>query len=775
MKLEEGWSILGLLTMMLVSIALSIEAAGWADGLGILVWITLGGIFVGLILSKIGRLPGFVAHWISLLLGAGWTAFLGSTLLPAELTWREKLSDLADRLMLWIEIAMGEGQGTDNLVFVLQTAILIWLVSYICTWFTFRTHNVWGAIIPSGFALLANLYYAPPRLTSYLIIYLLCALLLIVRTHLYLQEKEWRAARVSYNPDIGFDFLRDGAIFAVLVIILAWHSPTNALPRLYDLLNTFEEPVSRMQSQFNRLFSTLHYDWRSGTATFGTTLALSGPVNLSDTPIMDVATDGRRYWRAVVYDKYTGRGWVNTDPAIIALQTHDPRLEVHPFELRQEVVQTIRLLQPGTLLYAAPQPLRFSLPTKAHFYPLRTSASALEGTVRLTVSSRIEEAPAAQLTLAEAVPLNASMFRSRTTLREGQTYTVVSSQSVADVQSLREAGDGYPAWVLERYLQLPSSLPQRVRDLAEEITRGYDNAYDKAVAIESTLRQLTYNKRVQAPPPERDAVDHFLFDSREGYCDYYASAFVVLARAVGIPTRLAAGYAQGEYEPAMEAYRVRARDAHSWPEVYFPRYGWVEFEPTATVPVILRPQLPAGEAGSRTEAGPQEQDLDRNLPEDEEQFGEEAGPERGTPPRLGPRWEAKHWLAAALLSLALTGATVLGSLWRRGLQGLNPIERTYERMCRYARLLGIKGKPSQTPYEYASCLTAAVPQGKSAISRITDLYVRERFSDREISPGEREEVESAWRRLQRAIGWRLVEKAVYFVAGEGGEGKGEKG
>jgi hypothetical protein len=104
-------------------------------------------------------------------------------------------------------------------------------------------------------------------------------------------------------------------------------------------------------------------------------------------------------------------------------------------------------------------------------------------------------------------------------------------------------------------------------------------------------------------------------------------------------------------------------------------------------------------------------------------------------------------------------------MWKRGLQNLNMIERCYERMCRFARLVGIKVQPYQTAYEYASDLAVAVPQGKADISLIADLYVQERFSGREIG-SEEEEVESAWQRLKRTIGWRLVEKAVYFVIGE---------
>ncbi|MFQ6059030.1 MAG: DUF4129 domain-containing transglutaminase family protein, partial [Anaerolineae bacterium] len=287
-----------------------------------------------------------------------------------------------------------------------------------------------------------------------------------------------------------------------------------------------------------------------------------------------------------------------------------------------------------------------------------------------------------------------------------------------------------------------------------------------AAAIEAYLRKLKYNEQIKAPPPGRDGVDYFLFDSQEGYCDYYASAFVVLARAVGIPARIAAGYSLGDYEPEIEAYRIREYDAHSWPEVYFPRYGWVEFEPTAADPLIVRPRPPDEGPKSETDRGPREEDVDRNLPEDEEQFGadSELGPGVALP--LGPRWGPRHWLAVTLLSLSLTGATVLWSLWKRGLQGLSLVEKSYERMSRYARLLGIKSQPSQTPYEYAADLIIAVPRGEADIFLITDSYVRERFSGREISQEGREEIESAWRRLRSTIWWRLVEKAIYFVAGE---------
>ena len=79
-------------------------------------------------------------------------------------------------------------------------------------------------------------------------------------------------------------------------------------------------------------------------------------------------------------------------------------------------------------------------------------------------------------------------------------------------------------------------------------------------------------------------VDYFLFDLRQGYCDYYASAMIVFARSRGLPARLAVGYASGEYDPVSDQFLVTEADAHSWPEIYFPEYGWIPFEPTAAQP-----------------------------------------------------------------------------------------------------------------------------------------------------------------------------------------------
>ena len=169
-------------------------------------------------------------------------------------------------------------------------------------------------------------------------------------------------------------------------------------------------------------------------------------------------------------------------------------------------------------------------------------------------------------------------------VRSGQaaeTYTVTSFVSVVDKAVLRRAPSVSPDYVRQKYLQLPSTLPQRVRDLAHKVAGNQSNPYDIAETIESYLR-VTYHyaPQVKAPPPGRDPVDYFLFDLKEDFCEYFASAMTVMLRELGVPARVVEGYTTGALDPNTGKYVVKELDAHAWVEAYFPNYGWIEFEPT---------------------------------------------------------------------------------------------------------------------------------------------------------------------------------------------------
>jgi transglutaminase-like putative cysteine protease len=311
-------------------------------------------------------------------------------------------------------------------------------------------------------------------------------------------------------------------------------------------------------------------------------------------------------------------------------------------------------------------------------------------------------------------------------------------------------------------LELPETIPDRVKQLAMDITVPYDTAYDKAAAIESFLREeIEYNEKIEAPPLDRDPVDYVLFDLKQGYCDYYATSMAVMLRSVGIPSRVVTGYAQGRYDPQREAYTVLLQDAHTWVEVFFPNYGWVEFEPTAAQPAIVRPAEPENIAYDQGLNSPQQDlasDLDR-MDRMEELLDEGAASDAGY---VGPfPWSGLDpakpgsWVFGSLVLLTLAGVVVWTMRKRRPVQ-LSGVGSIYNNMVRLAAWAGAQTHVSQTPDEHASALTRIVPEGERPARRIAGLYARERYGNKSSDHREQATATQSWRELRP----RLVRQTV---------------
>ncbi len=160
------------------------------------------------------------------------------------------------------------------------------------------------------------------------------------------------------------------------------------------------------------------------------------------------------------------------------------------------------------------------------------------------------------------------------------TYWAVANVTPADPNELRTSGSEYPARVVSRYLQLPKVDP-RIIELARNVTANAPTPYDKARAIENYL-QSNYAYTLELPKTvPADPLANFLFERRQGHCEYFASAMAIMLRTLGIPTRVATGFRVGEFNDLTGSYIVRARDAHAWVEVFFPNQGWTTFDPTA--------------------------------------------------------------------------------------------------------------------------------------------------------------------------------------------------
>jgi hypothetical protein len=307
--------------------------------------------------------------------------------------------------------------------------------------------------------------------------------------------------------------------------------------------------------------------------------------------------------------------------------------------------------------------------------------------------------------------------------------------------------------VRERYLALPANLPERVTTLATTIAGGERTTYDRVKALERALRTLPYDEQVAPPPAGRDVVDYFLFEGKRGYCEYFASAMVVMARSLGIPARVATGYAPGE--PIAGGRLVRERQAHAWAEVYFAGHGWVAFEPTPAQVVNVR-----GEPA--TEALPPPFVLGEPPAQ---AAGEGPNPSDTSPvgaPNVAGGAELPAWvgpLARAVHVMVLLGLAVVvavSALWWHGLQGLAGASRWYGRLHRLGRWAGIRPAPAATPLEFARVVGSQLPPAAEASQTIADLYVQERYAGRPLTIVQTARARRAWRVVRGTLVRRLL-------------------
>lgn len=755
-KAKSVW----LLSAALVMIATwAVGATGWTKGINILTFVGLGAILMGTMLAR-SILPWLIAHLFSVIIGIGWSFWVTSRLLPVHYTWLERWQNLAARLYRWYEQAMQGGTSYDNLMFILQMGIIVWVMGYLTIWFIFRSGKVWPAIVPGGLVLLINLYYAPQDITFWFILYMLMSFLLVIRFNLSTQEQKWRAEGVFFRPDISFDFLRDGFIFSALVIGLAWLAPPIVDAKTLGLLDEFQGSWRDMQNEWNRMFADLNYRNRVAFDTFGSSLKLGGPRRLTNEPVMDVQVEGiGRYWRAVVYDYYTGDGWLTRDDDSTG---YDPgtRLSLPQFEAREPVTQTYTFYRDGaTVLYAMSNPVQLSRSAKVSFN-------------QLSPQEITQASSPAWPNHGEPLLEEITYIRSNSSVDKGENYQVVSMAGRATVSQLSSAGTNYPDWITERYLQLPDSITERTRELAREITAPYDNNFAKAQAVERYLRtQIKYNEGLAAPPPNVDKVDYILFTAKEAYCDYYASSMVVMLRSLGIPARLAAGFARGTYNSETDSYQVLNRDAHSWVEVYFPKYGWIEFEPTAAQPTIIRPTDSEndGSFASGAQGNPGDPGLDQFADRpDGSLIGDDAPVGGSLPlvfniPLFGLQVNLPRPTAgggATMIAGTVLAALAAGAFWWRKQNQINVKETIFARyqgMVKLAGWMGLTLRPWQTPYEHAGTLQRTLPEYRQEVETIANQYVYQTFSNKH-APTSRSYSSSqiyngavAWSRLRPAM------------------------
>jgi transglutaminase-like putative cysteine protease len=458
-----------------------------------------------------------------------------------------------------------------------------------------------------------------------------------------------------------------------------------------------------------------------------------GEIQQSGAVVMHVQIDGDRFggrelkWRGVALNLFDGQTWSNPRMLHALPRSPDGGFVVatgrHPLSSLQTIEYRV-LLEP----------------ISSNVFFLAPTATEVRGNFR-TVAG---DGAGAAFNVDLERPLNA--------------YNATSDLSTPEAAELRNAHGLAPPEILLDDLQLPH-LDPRIPRLAEQITGGRTSNYDKAIALVSYLQtHFGYTLQLSRTPP-RDPLADFLFVRKQGHCEYFASSMAVMLRTLRIPARVVNGFRGGEFNDVTSQYIIRARDAHSWVEAYFPAYGWVAFDPT-----------PSGLAGAPTGWGRAALYLDALASfwrewvvnyDPAHQFALAENASRGSRQgfaraqqwarhtyemllntarrsqekmtRQPKRWGLGAALAILLVLLARYGATITRIIlrWRQAARpGKSPSAAAaiwYERMIRRVEKRGFRKTPTQTPGEFVDGIGDAVL--RTQITRFTEHYESARFGE----------------------------------------------
>jgi transglutaminase-like putative cysteine protease len=765
-KQPMDWFLLIVVVVMVMSAAWTMPAADWADNLNILPFLAILSVLSGAALAR-SRFPGWLATifgWVYGLFLIGWQ--LGLTLDNA-LIWRDRIISLASRFRFYVTLVVEGGQNADPLMFVFLMGLLYWGLGLSAAWIIFRRGRAWGAVIPSALVVLINVYNYRGRtnLEWYFAFYMLLGLFVVARVE-YAQKFEfWQRLRARVPSDASYKISEASLITAFLVVSIAWGAP--ALAR-YENLSEMWRGITQPWRDFREELGDIVGDLRGytpvGTDFYGSTLRLGGGYLPDDRMLFNAdperfpSNSSRFYWRSRVYETYRADSvWVQTSSTI---HPFNPAIGDLTLEgnLGREVIE----------ITITPQ--RTSIRTLMHTsQPVWVNRSA-------SVRAILDD---------ESLPVDIVGILSEIPVVQGEPYRFRADLPIPSANQLREAGEDYPDWVIERYLQLPSTITPRTIELAQTITVGLDNAYDQAVAITRWLRaNIEYSRTIDSPPDDVEHIDWFLFDYQIGFCDYYASAEVILLRSLGVPARLAGGYARGEYDAAEGIYTVTGLDAHSWPEVYFPGIGWVEFEPTVSQDLLTRPEYTQEEAAilGRDDLGDPFDPLSA-----EERLEDLIEPEDTVAPLdvsilNRPQWarvfavtimavivglvwlhsQPDRWARAVRIfnrGFELAGVSPPARLRSNSTYPLTPIGLVYDRWTIWLERLGLPVSSNQTPFERAKSFALKLPEQAKSGWDIVHAYARERYGGQPIAD---EEVRRLWRgmgsKLRLAWMWRVTER-----------------
>ncbi len=769
---------------VLLPVVVSVDLADWVSTPPL--WLVLlPALAAGALLALRRRSSPRRLMALALLLGAA--GILGSTLaMLEEPTLAGRWSHLATHMGAWWSAATDpQGISVEPLPFTFILVGLTWAAGFMGAWAVVRWRNIWVGLLSGGLGLSVNLTHLPKNSDQHwLFLFLLFSFLLVAWSRT-VPPKAPTPLRSESGAHLSRGLLWTLAILGIIFLLPHVRVHDSVLRETWGVMR---DPFGFVERDFNRLFAALPGRAPYPYDAFSELLPFRGSIRLGPELALELTAPEPLYMAARRYTEYTPHGWLTGPITTVPLSggTLSTQIAFPSPRSQKQVTYTVKphvrtdtVFLGGRLIggdrvdeadVAVPEtftidPRRRSPvppelePAERALRELQRQGASVQTTERVLQPLLPQEFVIQEVRERNGLVTRVDVARTATgppdvlaaelPRRGTSPYTVTVSVSTASESLLRTGSTDYPPFIRETYIPLPEDMPQRVHQLARELTASATNPYDKAVAIQDYLRGIEYTLDIPPPPPDRDAVDYFLFDLERGYSQYFGSSMAVLLRSVGIPARPVMGYGPGE-EIAFRQYLVRDLNRHGWTEVYLGEFGWIIFEPTPGRPLPVRGTAPVPVVSVTTPTT-------GGALEDEEEEEEE-------PLGLGGQGGSslldlfiRGLLALGALGLAV-GAVMAAQVWRRGMTGSLHASVLFRRVCWMARLGRVPPRPGETPLEFGNRLSASIPGAAPLVQDVVNAYVHYRYGSAQESQEDLQLLarwrNGRWRLLLGALGWR---------------------
>jgi len=725
-----SWVVFGIDTAPMVALAgaalmgiLAVTPLPW--------WLCVGaGMVLGPIVAAIDAAPAFRAFHA--------TDPAGFALIQ---TWMQRMQD---------------GSAFADNAFVLFVIVwLMWITGAWLAWCVLRWRQSLIGLIPGAAAFATNVLNWPQNQNGFTLGFLVLTFALLLWTNYTGSIAKAVRARMKLTGDARWDFWESGLVAtAALIVAGIMLPPLSTVDRTASMESSIFSSWAQLQQELNHPDSSSLSGATGGPGTtgFSTDVKLGSQLRKTNTQVFTYTVFGTyigpKYFRGVSVTNPVDGEWKYATAA--QLKEPIPRGASPQYG---EVY-----LNPTYATFSVTMTVPPAGNTDVLFYPGQFTKAD-----RQTIASEIvNPGPASEL--APLVTIDRLSAVAPATSKGG--YNITSQYPNAFKADLENAGTDYPDW-LQSYMGLPASgyrsadVIAMEKGLALQITEGLTNPYDMATAIEAYLRnpgEFHYSLDPGDPPdPSQDRMQWFLQTSHTGYCEYFAMAMADMLRLLNIPTRLVNGYGQGTYQGALNRYLVTSGDAHTWVEAYFPKYGWIPFEPT---PDLTYSPIPRGQSSGvlcvndsncpggigTTGSGnglPTPSNREAGRPGGNQSGASNAGggaggfkltvPDAGTLTRILGVLLAMMLLLAAFVSRYLRPRTVMG-VWQRTLV--------------LARLAGAAVAPGETPHEVGRRLSRVFPEVAVPARAVAGGFAVAAYAPPDIAAESRAGVMDAWSQLR---------------------------